>query len=173
MTERQQYRLVEKDGDFEIRYYPPANTMTTEVQGTFRDLQNKGFGTLAGYIFGANDRNEHIAMTAPVIMEMDEETQEGKMTFVLPSGFDMKNRPQPKSQSIDFDTSEGTYTASLGFGGFASREDMEKKLQKLLSILNARGIKYDPKPQYLYYDPPFRLLGRHNEVSVKLIDFQE
>ncbi len=173
MTEQRDYRVILRDRDFEIRYYPPASIMTTEVKGSFRDLQNQGFRELAGYIFGANDRNEHIAMTAPVIMEMDEEDQVGKMSFVLPSDFDIKNRPQPKSKDIVFDTAEGTYAASLGFGGFASRDDMQKKLERLKGILDQRGIKYDPKPQYLYYDPPFRLLGRHNEFIVRLIDYQE
>jgi hypothetical protein len=43
-----------------------------------------GFRRVASYIFGGNDKNESISMTAPVFMEMGNNT---KMAFVMPKNY--------------------------------------------------------------------------------------
>ncbi|MGB1175340.1 MAG: SOUL family heme-binding protein, partial [Luminiphilus sp.] len=50
------------DPDVEIRDYDPRILATTRMT----DGQNSGFRVLAGYIFGGNEKEQEIAMTAPV-----------------------------------------------------------------------------------------------------------
>ena len=42
---------------------------------------------LAGYIFGGNDREQKIAMTSPVVMEMDSTMT---MKFLVPAQYTME-----------------------------------------------------------------------------------
>jgi hypothetical protein len=172
-TETQAYRVVRKEGEFEIRYYPSAHLASTSVQGEARQMRNEGFRELAGYIFGNNEAGEKIAMTAPVIVEVEPGEKSGKMSFVMPADFDFDNKPRPKSRRISFSTTEPGYVATVSFGGFARESEMARQKARLFAFLNRKGIKYDPHAEYLYYNPPFQLLGRRNEVRVRLTDFRE
>ena len=75
-TPTQPYRVVRHFGELELRFYPPAVTATVHKHGEYRALMNDGFRDLAGYIFGGNDRQEKIAMTAPVIAVPDDRAAE-------------------------------------------------------------------------------------------------
>jgi hypothetical protein len=46
----------------EIREYDPQIRATSQM-----GQENRSFGVLAEYIFGHNERNERIGMTAPVV----------------------------------------------------------------------------------------------------------
>jgi len=70
-TENQKYRLVQKEAQYEIRFYPAATFAKIYSPGTnYKSVASSGFNKLAGYIFGGNDQNKSIAMTAPVRMEI-------------------------------------------------------------------------------------------------------
>ena len=60
------YRILKKDGDFEIREYEPYIIAKTTVKGTYEEASGKAFKILAGYIFGKNKNDKKIAMTSPV-----------------------------------------------------------------------------------------------------------
>jgi hypothetical protein len=128
-TEQQEYRVVEERGDVEIRFYPPAHRASVSVasqDGDYEFIRNRGFRELGGYIFGNNEANAQIAMTAPVVMDMDSTEQglSGSMAFTMPRDFDMTTKPQPRSRFIAFTTTEAQYTASLRIGGFPSLPEM-------------------------------------------------
>lgn len=171
-TPNQPYRLVKKTGEMEIRFYPPAIEASVQKTGEYRNMMNNGFRDLAGYIFGGNEEKQKIAMTAPVKSVMDENGS-GEVTFVMPEGFKLENKPKPYASHIQFRETEPVYTASLTFGGFASKEKMEKKAAFLLTLIQKEGILHKGNVQYLYYNPPFQLFGRKNEVLVELTGFKE
>ena len=55
----------------EIRRYPDLILAQTQLDSnTYSVNSSLGFRRVAGYIFGANEQNEKIAMTSPVVMEM-------------------------------------------------------------------------------------------------------
>ena len=60
MTEQQPYETIEKDGDFEIRYYPSSIVASVTRKGDYDAMRNAGFRELAGYIFGGNQSNQKI-----------------------------------------------------------------------------------------------------------------
>lgn len=177
-TEEQEYRVVERRGAIEIRFYPPANRAAVSVQsreGDFNYIRNRGFRELAGYIFGGNERGEQIAMTTPVVMDVESSNSglSGTMAFTMPRSFDMKLKPRPNSQFIAFTTTEPMYAATISVGGFPSLEEMNSLRDRLFAELKAQGIKHSNHAEYLYYNPPTQMIGRRNEVMVRLLDYSE
>lgn len=50
--EKQKYRVVKKEKEFEIRFYPPAIFATTRSTAkSYQELGSSGFRKIAGYIF--------------------------------------------------------------------------------------------------------------------------
>lgn len=69
--EMPQYTVIKTYNEVEIRQYPKMVVAQTTLPDTAMDKNmNNGFRTIAGYIFGGNDSNQKIAMTAPVVMTM-------------------------------------------------------------------------------------------------------
>ena len=128
-TEQQKYEVIESQQPFEIRYYPSATMASVDVTGDYRNSSGAGFRILAGYIFGSNDEEKKIAMTAPVHMK---ESEKGySMSFVMPSGYDTTNLPVPGNSRIQIHNSEPAYTAIVQFGGFSNDEKIEAYKEKL------------------------------------------
>ncbi|MBL7989958.1 MAG: heme-binding protein [Candidatus Kapabacteria bacterium] len=177
-TEQQQYRVVGQKGEVEIRFYPSATRAAVNVmsrEGDYEFMRNRGFRELGGYIFGNNVRNERIAMTAPVVMDMDSTEQglSGRMAFTMPKDFDVNAKPEPRSPFIAFSTTEPQYTASLAVGGFPRLDEMNALKERLFTALKEQGLQHTNHAEYLYYNPPTQLLGRRNEVLVRLIGYIE
>ena len=166
-TETQAYKLIRKEKNFEIRYYPAATmAMITSTSKSYRDLGSSGFGKLAKYIFGGNSEKKQIAMTSPVHMDISETTS--TMAFVLPSIYNQNTLPKPNDSSIDIITSEPEYVAVIEFGGFANDESINEQKTMLENNLNDKGISFYGNFRYLGYNPPYQLLERRNEVIVAL-----
>ena len=164
-TEIQAYKVIHKEDDIEIRYYP-ATTMakvTTNIK-TYKDSGHSGFGTLAKYIFGGNSEKKKIAMTSPVHMEISDSIY--SMAFVMPSKFNKDNLPSPDNANIVIETIEPEYVAVISFGGFANETSIKENKDRLTSILKKKGITYHGNFRFLGYNPPYQLVGRRNEVIV-------
>lgn len=164
-TEIQAYKVIQKEDDIEIRYYP-ATTMakvTTNIK-TYKDLGHSGFGTLAKYIFGGNSEQKQIAMTSPVHMEISDSVS--SMAFVMPSKFNKDNLPSPDNANVVIETVEAEYVAVISFGGFADEASIKENKDRLTSILKKKGITYHGNFRFLGYNPPYQLVGRRNEVIV-------
>lgn len=170
-TPTQPYKVVKMIGDLEIRYYPPAVTATVHKDGEYRDRMSAGFRDLASYIFGGNERNEKIAMTTPVVSVPD--TAGGaEISFIMPEDFDLEKRPAPtRARNIEFRRTEPVYTASLQFGGFAGESKMQAKSEELLTALQKAGLKPRGSVRHLYYNAPFDVFNRRNEVLVELEEY--
>lgn len=168
--EYQEYEVIRKDGDFEIRYYPEAVLASTESEGDYESLQGQQFGVLAGYIFGGNDDNQKIAMTSPVLMEMQEEQM--KMSFVMPKKWSMEKLPDTSDDRITFEKTEPKYIAAVSFGGFTNAEKIEKAKNRLIDWLEQNELTPEGHYSYLGYNPPWQVVNRRNEVIVAL-DYED
>ena len=71
--EEAKYKLLDRDGDFELRQYEPQIVAETMVEGDFQDVGNEGFRRLYDYISGNNRKQQTIPMTAPVSQEANSE----------------------------------------------------------------------------------------------------
>lgn len=166
-VEEQAYQTIHRDGELEIRFYPPATMATVRMQGSgYRDVANSGFRKLAGYIFGGNDRGQKIAMTAPVHMAMGPDGS--SMQFVMPAGMDSTNLPAPNDANVKIELSKSSHVAAIRFSGYANDEAIRKQSEKLEMLLRSKGITQLGPVKYLGYDPPYRLVGRRNEVAAEI-----
>ena len=152
---------------FEVRTYAKANFIYVTMDAkTYAEGSSKGFRTLAGYIFGGNDRQQKIAMTSPVVMNMDSDVT---MKFLVPAEYSMDQLPKPDNAEVRFATEKERTMAAITFGGFANDETIKQHKDELFKLLDAAGIQHTGQWSFLGYDPPFKLLGRKNEVVVEVL----
>ncbi len=166
-TEKQKYRMVLKDAELEIRYYPSATMATIYSKGTnYKGVANNGFRKLAGFIFGGNEEKKGISMTAPVRMNMSEKGSE--MSFVMPEKYNESTLPKPNDASIRIHKSAPQYVAVISFSGYATDEKIQSYKHQLEQILAKRNIKITGDYNFLGYNAPYQFIGRTNEVIIPI-----
>ncbi len=77
------YELLRKYRSFEVRKYVDTIQARVTTSGMNYGESARPFRRIAGYIFGGNERQQSIAMTAPV--HMWQSGQESLMAFKLQS----------------------------------------------------------------------------------------
>ncbi len=168
-TEELMHHLIFKDNRFEIRHYPEAIAISSSKNGSYSSTSGENFRVLAGYIFGGNEKNQKIAMTAPVRISQD--GNENTMRFYMPSDMIYDSMPKPNNPAIHIHKTNNRYTASLEFGGYANDTRIARKTEELKSILEDKGYNYSEDFEFFGYNPPYQLINRRNEIIVELIDF--
>ena len=131
----------------------------------YSKASGKGFSILGGYIFGANENKESIAMTSPVSMTMDDKMT---MMFMVPSQYNVEDLPKPENQKIEFKQIPARKMAAITFGGWTNDEKIKKYRLKLEGLLQSEGIKYTNKFHFYGYNPPYEIFNRRNEVVIEL-----
>ena len=166
-TEKQVYRVVKKEADFEIRYYPEALMATVYSKGTnYKSVSSSGFNKLAKYIFGGNQQKESISMTAPVRMSITENGS--SMSFVMPQKYNYQSLPIPNDPNIEIKKSLPEYVAVISFGGYATDEKIAIAYQSLVNILSEKKIIIKGGYKLLGYNAPYQFMGRTNEVIIPI-----
>lgn len=169
--EKQKYRVVKTEKEFEIRFYPPAILATVQSSASnYRELSSSGFRRIAGYIFGNNASSSKIAMTSPVHMDIN--ADKSSMSFVMPSQYGMNDLPKPNDPNLKIHESPAQYVAAIAFGGYANDEKIKQYAAQLKAALDAKEIKTIGNFSYLGYNPPYQLIGRKNEIIVA-VDWKE
>jgi len=165
VTEKQKYKVVHSDKEFEIRFYPSAVLATVYSDArNYKELSTPGFRKLAGYIFGGNESETKISMTSPVHMDM----KNASMSFVMPSFYSEENLPKPDDPGVKIERTDDIYVAAIRFGGYATDKDISNYSEKLKSLLEEKGIRWYGNFRYLGYNPPFQPFGRKNEIIVNV-----
>ena len=166
-VEEQKYKAVKKYPAFEIRFYPSAVLATVYSKAkTYKELAGPGFNKLAGYIFGGNDKETKIAMTAPVRLDINDSNS--SMSFVMPANYSIENLPKPNNAGVEVKKIPEEYVAVIKFGGYASDEDIKNYSEKLKKLLLENGILSHGNYRFLGYNPPFQIIGRRNEITVSV-----
>lgn len=165
VTEKQKYKVVHSDKEFEIRFYPSAVLATVYSDArNYKELSTPGFRKLAGYIFGGNESETKISMTSPVHMDM----KSASMSFVMPSSYNEENLPKPDDPGVKIERTDDIYVAAIRFGGYATDKDISNYSEKLKTLLEEKGIRWYGNFRYLGYNPPFQPFGRKNEIIVNV-----
>ena len=162
--EKEQYIILKKIGDVEIRQYNESvNASYYSNQETER---NNYFKNLAAYIFGDNTEEVNIAMTSPVTMRLYGNRE---MIFRMPSNYTLNNLPKANNSKINFITIASCTKAAIQYSGYSNKNVEEKKIQELKNILKRENIKHDNKFELLVYNSPFEILNRRNEITINII----
>jgi len=170
------YKVLAKQGDFELRAYPAQTVAEAVVEGGQQDAVQQGFRRLASYIFGANASNQKIAMTAPVaqtpvatgpVTVSSLGAKQWIVRFDMPRDQDLTTLPKPKTPAIKLSTLPPTRIAAVRFSGLMSDKAAAKETADLLGYIKAKGLTPAGPPTLAQYDPPWTLwFLRRNEVLI-------
>ena len=176
------YQILYNEDSKEIRQYAGYVMAKTVQSGDFEESGNSGFWLLYRYITGANQKQNKIQMTAPVIqkeaftkIEMTAPLLQKKgshgweIAFVLPAEFTMENAPIPTDKSVTLAHAEPQLVGVLRYTGLSSEKKIARFADELLKWLQSKG--YEPISQYrsARYDPPFTLpFFRRNEIQIEV-----
>ena len=151
--------------DIEIRDYDSRILATTRMT----EGQNSGFRVLAGYIFGGNENEQEIAMTAPVQRTMPGE-KEAEMAFVVPRAYSMEELPTPDDSRVEFREEPAYRAAVIRFSGWVNDKKAERYWQTLITFLEEQGIQPVGDPTLNQYNPPWTPpFMRRNEIIVAVV----
>ena len=180
------YELVRKSDGYELRRYAGYCVAETEVAGSQTDAGNAGFRILAKYIFGANQSQQSIAMTAPVLQAQSETIamtapvtqQPGAapgtyvVQFTMPSKYTLQTLPQPNDAQVRLRQLPDRLVAVRTYGGGWSLARYDTEFAALLEAMQRDGLVAIGAPQWARYNSPFSLpFMRRNEIWLE-IDLQ-
>jgi hypothetical protein len=162
--EQAAYKVILKEGDFELRQYEPmivAFSLETDLKGS------SGFDKLFGYISGNNQESRKIAMTAPVINDLD---KEGMSTaFVMPKEFSIESLPKPVNPEVQLKELPGRQVAAITFSGNVNADKIAEKKRELLAWLKEKHMTGTGLVELARYNPPFIPgLFKHNELLIEV-----
>jgi effector-binding domain-containing protein len=168
-VEEPDYRVVAEHDGFEVRAYGPMVVAETEVEGGFLDGGNQGFRTLAGYIFGGNEQQQSIAMTAPVAMRPSAGGGRSVMTFSMPAGMSVKTLPRPKDPRVALKELPAQQVAAVRFSGVADAGEVQARWATLKRDVQKAGFVLSGDPVFARYDPPWTpSFMRRNELLLPI-----
>lgn len=179
-TEEPHYLPTKLTDDVEIRRYGPRIAAETTVVGDEDRARNIGFRRLAGYIFGANHRDETIAMTAPVgqqsadkiamtapVAQSRTADDQWVIRFFMPSKWSMDTLPEPDDDKVRLVPVAGETVAVLQFSGDRGPQAVARRVDELRKILLDNDIEATGDPVAWFYDPPWTLpFRRRNEIAI-------
>lgn len=161
------YKLIERDGDFEIREYPGLVTASTEARGPREASLERGFKILADYIFAKSREGERIAMIAPVLSD-GSSTSGWRTRFIMPADKARADLPIPPA-GVTLANEPPRRIAAVRFAGRAGDADLSTKEGALRSWLQLRALPSEGRAEHAYYNSPL-MPGplRRNEVLITL-----
>ncbi len=161
-VEEPAYTSLGELDEVELRRYAPSIQARTSLADSGQT--NSGFRRLAGYIFGGNDREMEIAMTAPVEETLEEEPT---MAFTMPSEHRMEDLPAPDDASVELVAVPERTVAVIAFSGWATGGKVADKTEELMTTLKNNGIEASGSPSLNQYNPPWTPpFMRRNEIMV-------
>jgi hypothetical protein len=163
--ESPEYKVVEKEGAFEIRDYPELTIISTPMQKRGED---GSFMKLFRYISGRNERSQKISMTTPVLMTGAEL---GIMSFIVPKDVAKQGVPTPSNPEVTISTKPPARYAAYRFSGPSKPGPSEAAAKKLLAWVDSKHLPTSgsPSTMYAYYNPPWTPgFMRRNEVLLRL-----
>ncbi len=176
-VETPEYALVLKDGDIEIRDYPPLVVAQVHRAGDRGTSVNKAFGPLADYIFAKDRAGDSISMTAPVTQQATgkiamtapvTQTPDGGewvVRFIMPAKYALEELPKPASDDVALTRVPAERRAAIRFSGSWDDDLFERKTKELRAWLDSRGVEPLGPPTFAYYNDPFTPgFLRRNEV---------
>lgn len=168
MTEQQKYRVIKRLDELEIREYEACVLMQVTVNGDFMRAGNMAFGPLVRFISGANQTNQKIAMTAPVIQEPVND-QKHVVSFVLPAGMNPYDVPVPSDAQVKMLAQPVHFAAARKFGGGWNEHRFQTEGEQLLNALNSAGLKPIGAIYWARFDPPWKPgFLKRNEAIIKI-----
>lgn len=186
-VEEPKYTVLEKAPPFELRAYAPMILAQVQVEGDLDEASAQGFRLIAAYIFGQNQVNEKVAMTAPVTVEeqpvknqkiamtapvnIEKEGGAWTVSFVMPSEYSLETLPKPLNSRVILKPIPATKKAVISFSGFYDSDKVGQKTKVLEEWISSKNLQPIGIPTFARYNPPWTLpFMRRNEVLIEVRD---
>jgi len=158
--EEASHKVVKSEGPIQLREYPELQLIQTKM----KDAEDNGFMRLFRYIDKGNEREQKIAMTTPVFVEMENKTK--KMSFVLPASMEAETVPAPVNPKLSHIRSQPGLFATFRYSGRVEVAPQEVYTQ-LEEWMEANGYEQSGKEIHAFYDPPWTPAPmRRNELLI-------
>ena len=170
-TEQAPYQVERRIGEIEVRRYAPTvRAETTLADTTWSDALDQGFERIAGYIFGANQQDSRVEMTAPVLAQVGESDRADRnVSFIMPSNRPLDTLPIPRDSRVHLRAAPPRRMAALPFRGRYGGTLPAQKRAELLQLVHAAGLSARGDVEFAGYDAPSTLpVLRRNEVLVEI-----
>lgn len=179
-TEQPPYTQVEQLSDrVDVRRYEGRLAADVVVDGDEGAARSAGFRKLAAFIFGENDVDQSISMTAPVSQSasteiamtapVSQQAADGgqwRIRFFMPSQYTRETLPQPRDPDITIVELPPETYAVLRFSGSRTPARMHEATAKLSAVLEGSSWRAVGDAKSWFYDPPWTLwFLRRNEVA--------
>ena len=174
------YRIIDKDGAFELREYAPMIVAEVTHTGDRRPALNAGFRRLAAYIFAEDrpgeeiamtspvmqDQSAEIAMTAPVLQDGGKDTGGWRTRFVMPARYTLETLPTPPDD-ITLVEMPRRRIAAVRFSGNGDNAELVAREEALRAWLDERELTVAGPAEFAFYDAPMVPAPlRRNEVML-------
>jgi hypothetical protein len=189
--EEPKHRVIETVGKIELREYEPALLAEVDVSGERSAAINQGFRILAGYIFGGNQGQAKIAMTAPVTQAPERASSAGekiamtapvtqesvgsggetrwRVAFMMPGKYTIETLPKPNDERVKFRVSDPVKRVAIVFDGFSTSSNLGTHREQLETFVKERGLNTKGEYTMAFYNDPFTLpWNRRNEWWVAI-----
>ena len=172
MTQRQEFRLIEKYKDFELREYLPCVLAEVRVSADYSSASSAAFSHLFRYISKGNRAQEAISMTAPVIAAQRGDSagdNEWFVSFVMPSGSRFGQLPQPNDPQVILRELDIEVCVAKSFSGRATDQLSKKKSNELRLAAGKANLKLSDETRICRFDAPFKPGFLHyNEIVIPI-----
>jgi hypothetical protein len=159
--------LKSYEKNIELRQYPNMVVAKTSLKdNSFDQSGSDGFRSIAGYIFGGNEKEQKIAMTSPVVMELNDSAT---MYFVMPSQYKKDDLPNPSNKKVTIQEEVSKVLLVVRYGGYSNDERIESHIAVLKNIIQKHHLKANGGFMYMGYNAPWDIINRRNEVAVEII----
>lgn len=179
------YKVLKKDGDFEVRHYPKQLRAKVTLHGmSFDFFREEAFKKLATYIFEGNESQKSMPMTSPVlelketeqipmtspVLQHEDPNGSWTMSFILPEEYNLQNAPRPKNPEIILEEIEAYDCAVVTYSGNNKTQKIESHKKELKEWLSQQtGLTPEGAFFIAQYDAPFVIpFMKRNEVQVKV-----
>lgn len=158
--ESPQYEVVQKEGAFELRRYESFYTSSVQENTMSGD---SGFSVLFSYISGENASQQPMAMTVPVINELQQQTM--TMEFVIPRQFYGNQIPQPTRRGVTIKHYPEQLMATMRFSGSLNQAKLNSAVNALSAWIEKLNLTILSPLRMARYNSPFSLpMFRRNEI---------
>ncbi len=177
------YEVLLETKHYEVRRYQPYIVAEVDVDADFKRAGNSAFQILAGYIFGDNEPQQKMQMTAPVessegvrmnmtapvTSQMTDTAASFTYAFVMESKYTMETLPKPKDPDIRLVQRPERIMAVHRYSGGWSEERYDAHEKILLDSLATDRVETVGVPVFARYDAPFTpWFLRRNEVMIEV-----
>ena len=180
--EEAEYRVLEREGQFEIREYAEHIVAETIVEKGFEEAGDTAFKRLFGYISGDNESKRKIAMTAPVSQQTPGEKiamtapvsqrpadSDWAVSFMMPSSYSFDTLPVPSDPQVKIRTVPAHIAGAVQYSGFWSEDNYLENKSRLEAWIEEKKLIKDGSAVWARYNPPFTpWFMRRNEILIPL-----